>query len=569
MKRTLRKLARYAATVVVALLGLPVALLVPAAILDRGPSGGVRASLFPAALTLWDPFVWACARNSLIVAAIVAAVSLPMGVALARAVGPWRFWGRPPLAAMAWLPLAMSPAVAALGLAHLMPTGEVARRLAAGSGRAMPFETPWDVWVAWGLLAWAESVSATVLVALSAKAALTRIDPSWADAGRALGASRRRAWRQLVWPIIRPEVARTSAAVFAASLLDPGAPIVLGQRRTLPFLIVEAVLRGDAPSRAAALALLGLALALLGRALIRWWGGPRIDVPPHAAGRPARASWPRTIASVAGLAAWLAFGLAPMAGLVGIVLDAPSEAAVRGWVVALTTVIYDLIDPDTGVVWRNSILLGLAATTLAALLVAGLARGPGPGHRGRPGRASLLLLAFERTPALVFGVALGLVPGLLAMAGDGLSMPTLRRLAAWLDPIRWPGLALIAATAAVRLPTLARASDRAAIRSRPALADAATSLGASRRRATRLGGGRGPGMGALALTFALAATSVAPAIVLAPSMRTRPVGPAIAILAEDRPRAAALALGAGALHLRGLALARRGRPGPAGDWLRG
>ncbi len=163
MKGLPQRLARLAAVAVVGLIGLPVALLVPASVLDRGPEGGVRASLFPAAMTLLDPFVWACARNSLVVAAIVAAVSLPVGVALARAVGPWRFWGRPTLEAMAWLPLAMSPAVAALGLAHLV----------RASGREMFLETPRDVWIAWGLLAWAEAcVSAAVLVALEVKAAL-------------------------------------------------------------------------------------------------------------------------------------------------------------------------------------------------------------------------------------------------------------------------------------------------------------------------------------------------------------------------------------------------------------
>lgn len=566
MKGTLRKLARLAALVIVALIGLPVALLIPAAIFDQGPSGRVRASLFPLALTLWDPFVWACARDSLIVAAVVTAIALPAGVALARAVGPWRFWGRPPLAALAWLPLAMSPAVAALGLAHAFPSGEVGRRLAAASGRAMPLGTPWDVWVAWGLLIWAEVVPATALVALSAKAALGRIDPAWSEAGRALGASRRRAWRQLVWPIVRPEVARTSAAVFAIALLDPGAPIVLGLRRALPYLIVEAALRGDAAPRAAMLALVGLALALLGRGLIRWWGGPRVVVDPHASARPARASWTRAVASVAALAAWAALGLTPLAGLIGIAHDAPTPGAARGWVVALASIVDDLIDADTALLWRNSLLLGLGSTALAALLVAGLAR---PGRPSRAGHPPLILLAFERTPALVFGVALGLVPGLLAMAGDGLAIPALVRLGSALDPIRWPGWLLIAATAAVRLPTLARASDRAAIRSRPALVDAATSLGASRRRAIRLGGGRGPGKGVLLLTFALASTSVVPALVLAPSMRTRPVGPALVLLAEDRPRAAALALGSVALNLLALASARRGRPGPAGDWLRG
>ncbi|HEY2154402.1 MAG TPA: hypothetical protein VGH33_02145, partial [Isosphaeraceae bacterium] len=466
MKVALRRLARLAATAVVVLLGLPVALLIPAAILDQGPSGGVRASLFPMALTLWDPFVWACARNSLIVAAIVAGVSLPIGVALARAVGPWRFWGRPPLAALAWLPLAMSPAVAAVGLWHLLPPGILDRSHA--SGATMPLETPWDVWISWGLLVWAEIASATVLVALSVKAALGRIDPAWADMGRALGASPGQAWRQLVWPIVRPEVARTSAAVFAIALLDPGAPIALGQRRTLPYLMVETVVRGDASTKAAALALIGLALALLGRALIRWWGGPRTDVDPHGVARPAMATWFRAGLSILGLAAWIAFGLAPLVGLVGIAVGASPTRADEGWVVALATVVYRLIDADTGRIWRNSLLLGLATTALAGLVVLGLARSPGANRRDRRERPSLWLLAFERTPALVFGAALGLVPGLLAMAGDGLSIASLHRLASWLDPVRWPGLLLIAASAAVRLPTLARAADRAEARSRPA-----------------------------------------------------------------------------------------------------
>ncbi len=563
----LRSMARFAAIATVALIGLPVALLIPASISDQGPSGGVRASLFPMALTLWDPFVWTCARNSLMVAAIVAGVSLPIGVALARAVAPWRFWGRPPLAALAWLPLAMSPAIAAVGLSHLLPPGRLGGSLA--SSATIPLETPWDVWISWGLLVWAEVASATVLVALSVKAALGRIDPAWADMGRALGASPGRAWRQLVWPIVRPEVARTSAAVFAIALLDPGAPIVLGQRRTLPYLIVEAVARGDAPTRVAALALIGLALALIGRALIRWWGGPRIDVDPHGIARPARASWLRASLSTLGLAAWIAFGLAPLVGLIGIAVGAASSQTDEGWVVALATVVYRLIDADTGRIWRNSLFLGLATTSLAGLVVLGLARPANTGRPGRRDRPSLWLLAFERTPALVFGVALGLMPGLLAMAGERLSIPWLSRVGSWLDPVRWPGLLLIAAATAVRLPALARAADRAGSRSRQALVDAAASLGASRRRAVRLGGGRGPGKGALTLTFALATTAAVPALVLAPSMRTRPVGAAVVLLAEDRPRAAALGLGAVALNLLGLAAARRGRPGPAGDWLGG
>ncbi len=573
MRRAAGRLARVGAIGLTAAIGLPVALLVPASVLDRGPSGESRASFFPIALTLLDPLVWSCARNSLIVAAIVTLGSLGLGVALARAVGPWRFWGRRPLAALAWAPMAVAPAFAAVGLARVFPPGAIGRRLAAATGNALLFEVPWDVWISWGLLVWAGVAAATPVVALSVGSALGRVDPSWVDAGRALGASRRRAWRALVWPILRPEVARTLAAVFAAALLDPGAPIVLGLRRTLVVPMVEAATGGGLPARAAALALLGLGLALLGRVLIRAWGGSRVDVDPHDRDDPPpRAGGARVVASAVGLSAWIAVGLTPLAGLVGIVVGAFDAGGGggegEGWVVAAASVVYRLIDPDTALLWRNALGLGLAATLVAALLVRALARPADPSRRLGP-RASVAILAFERTPPLVLGIALALCPGLLETAADRLGIPVLHRLAAWLDPIRWPGVLLIVATAASRLPTLARAADRADVRSRPVLADAARGLGATRRQARRVGGGRGVGRGVLALTFALAATSVAPALVLSPTSRTRTVGPGLVLAAADPPRAAALALGAVALNLIGLAAARRGPSGPAGDWFRG
>jgi ABC-type Fe3+ transport system permease subunit len=569
MRRILRRLARLGAIAVVIALGLPVALLIPAALLDRGPDGGSRASLFPLALSAWDPFVWACVRNSVIVATIVSAGSLLAGVVLARAVAAWRFWGRPPLASIAWLPLAAPPFLAALGLKHSLPPGEVGGRLAAMTGRALFLEVPWDVWIAWGLLVWSGLAWGIPLVALSVKAAMSRIDPDWAEAGRALGASRYRAWRQLVWPMIRPETARTLAAVFAATMLEPGAPLILGLRRTLPYSLVETTLRGIDPTRTAALALIGLSIALLGRLLIRFWGGPRVELDPRGGDeRTPRAPWWRAALAVVGLTAWAAFGLAPITGLVGIALGGTGGTGGRDWLLPVSTVAYAILDPDLARLWRNSLFLALVATAAAAGLVAILARAERPGRR-RVWGPSLPILVLERTPPLILGVALALLPGMLELAANRLGIPALRRLAAAIDPVRWPGLLLVAATVSARVPTLARAADRADLRARPALADAALVLGASRRRSTRLAGGRGPGRGVLLLNFTLAATSAASALVLAPTIRTRPVGPGIIILADDPPRAAALALGAVSLNSLGLVAARRSRSGPAGDWLRG
>jgi ABC-type Fe3+ transport system permease subunit len=562
MSAMLRRLGRFGTVGAIALLGLPVALLLPAALLDRGPSGSVRASLFPLALVIFDSFVWNGVWNSLVAATLITALSLALGTALGSAVGPWRFWGRPPLALLAWVPLAIGPAFAAFGLQALFPPRPL------GRGHVL-FGVTLNDSLSWILLIWAGVASATPVVALSVKAALGRVSPVWSDTGRALGASRRRAWRQLVWPIVRPEVARTLAAVFATALLEPGAPLILGLRRTLPYQAVEAVTRNDPPTRLALLGLTGLIVALLGRAMIRWWGGARIAIDQHErTDRPARARWLRGIASIFGLAAWIAFGLAPLAGLVSIVVGGFDMADDAGWIIGIASLVYVMIDPDTSRLWSNALGLGLAVAAIDALLVFLVARTATPAQR-RSQRPSLLILGFERTPALVFGIAAAVVPGLLELLADRSHLAAVRGLAGWLDPIRWPGVLLIAATAAARLPTLARASDRAERRARPALADAALSLGESRRRAIRLGGGRGPGLGALILTFTLAVTAITPAIVLTPTTRTRTVGPGVVLLSDDRPKAAGLALGAIALNLVGLFAARRGRSGPAGDWFRG
>ena len=565
INRVWRRTARVVAIGCATSLALPVLGLIPAAIVDIGPGGNVRQSLFPLAITVWDPFVWVCARNSAIVAAIVTAISLGLGTAIARTVGPRRFWGRAPLAALAWVPMAVGPAFAAVGIAQVVPSAEIGRRLAAMTGHALLFGVGWDAWMAWGLLIWVGVASSTPVVALAVKAAIGRVEPGWVDMGRALGASRQRAWRQLAWPIVRPEVARTIAAVFATALLEPGAPLVLGLRRTLAFQIVETVLRGDPSTRAAVLAMIGLGLAAIGRLLIRWWGGPRLAIDPRSrTDRPIRSGPIAATIATIGLIAWAGFALLPLAGLVGIVAGA-FEAGDRGWVVAVATAIYAMIDRDNGRLWINALALGLASTAVAASIVAVTSRGDGR----RPPRPVLAILGLDRTPPLILGVAVGLVAGLLTVAGAWLRLAPLNRGADWLDPARATGVLLILATAASRLPTLARAADRAALEARPSLAEAARGLGASRRRASRLAGGRAPGWGLIALTFALAATSVAPAIVLSPTIATRTVGPGVVALADDPPRAAGLALVAVALNLIGFLAARRGQVGPAGDWFRG
>jgi ABC-type Fe3+ transport system permease subunit len=225
-----RVMGRAAGAVLWALALAPLLALGPAAVFDRGAGGTVRPTLFPIALAALDPFVWDCIRNSLVLAATVTLASGVAGVATARMV-QWRFLGRRPLAALACVGLAVPPAFGAIGLrsaagsAGWAPilTGDASATSAPGTFLAMI--GPWFGFAAWF---WVALAFGAPVVALATASALDRVSPSCEDAARLAGAGRRRAWWQLVWPAVRPDVARALGLVFSLTLLEPGAPMVLG-----------------------------------------------------------------------------------------------------------------------------------------------------------------------------------------------------------------------------------------------------------------------------------------------------------------------------------------------------
>ena len=90
----LRGLGRLTGVGLLALVLVPMLAAWPSALLDRGPGGSVRVSAFPLALAAFDPFVWACARNSVLVAAATAGLSTAIGVALGGFAGAGSSRGR-------------------------------------------------------------------------------------------------------------------------------------------------------------------------------------------------------------------------------------------------------------------------------------------------------------------------------------------------------------------------------------------------------------------------------------------------------------------------------------------
>jgi ABC-type Fe3+ transport system permease subunit len=532
----------------------PALALVPAAVLDRGPGGTARVSLFPLALTVLDPLVWDCVWNSVAVALVVAAGSLALGSGLARVCEHWRFSGRPVLWALTLAPLAVPPLVLALGLRGWAGPWLAARDPQLGTLAA---------WIGW---VWAGLAGGVPLVALATDSALQRFDPGWEDAARLVGASRRRIWWQLVWPVARPAAARAAGIVFTLTLIEPGAPLVLGLRRSLAFQIVDAVQGPDPAARAVLLCLAAVVLSAAVRGLIRLWAGSEPVL------REGRGSLSLTVTETAGIGrtAWyvvllgLGAGLSwvPIAGLLG-----------RAWGVNL------LAEPDSLRLIENSLLLGAAVVAIDLALTWTLAAWAGRRHPWVLGLAGWP----ELLPPLALGVgALGLPP-LLRLAADWARATPAKAsiahgvlvLAGSLDPNHLPGLLLAVAVAATRLPFLARTVEAGWSPHRRTLADAAVLLGASPRQSRRVASGHwlGAPSAALVLTFALAATNLAPALVLAPTAESRPLVPGILILA-DQPgaafgHAAALAVIAVAVNLAAIALASTRRSIHLGEWFRG
>ncbi|MBV8606620.1 MAG: ABC transporter permease subunit [Singulisphaera sp.] len=541
----------------------PALALAPAAFLDRGPGRSARPTVFPLALVTLDPVVWDCVWNSLTVATVVASGSLVAGVGLARALVRWRFRGRTPLAALALATLVIPPLFEAMGLRRLF-------ELWRGAGAPAAWEHGWG-WVGW---AWVGLAGGVPLVALASATALARVEPAWEDAARLAGASRLWTWWRLTWPIVRPSAAGAAGVVFTLTLAEPGAPLILGLRRTLGFQIVEAALGPDPAPRAAVLALAAVVLATAARVLLRRWGGrPAAGLSNLPVARTEAARWPRALGLNLMLGSWALLAWLPALVVMSSALAPDPTAPPTVARPSAGAFLRRLSEPPAGRLIANSVALGLAVVAIDLALARALTA-------GRQGGGLATTAWPVAMPPLALGVGGLALPGLLQMGADALRAAGGREalarglgvIADGLDPGRTPGVLLVAVAAAARLPMLARAIEAGRQRSRRAPVEAALLLGATAGEARRVAsaGWLGATPGALALTLALAATDLAPALVLCPSIESRTMTPGALILADEpgdgRPRAAALASVAIALNVLALALAGSDRHVPLASW---
>src|SRR5262249_45469436 len=160
-----------------------------------------------------------------------------------------------PIATLTYAPLAITPLASALGARWLL---ERAARSSALPELARPWFEAWGAWLGWivlGLLAGVPWVAAAAEMVLPSAGVL------WGGAARRAGIEGGAAWRRLFRPYARPAVAGALAGVFARTILEPAAPLILGLRDTLAFRAVEALGPAGSPPRAAVLGALGAVAA--------------------------------------------------------------------------------------------------------------------------------------------------------------------------------------------------------------------------------------------------------------------------------------------------------------------
>lgn len=345
--------------------------LLAAVVVDRGPEGESRltAHLLPLVLWIFDDFAWTCARNSLVFAIVMSLFALALGVALRGEVGRIRSLRGSGLAGAAVAILAASPAFMALGLTGLF--GPV-------SGWPWPLSTPdpasggtslesWRGLPVFFVWVWASLPGAVAWVWLAAEPSFQRLEPSWAATARLAGSGRFRIFRDLTWPIIRPPAARAAGQIFVFSLVEPGASLILGLRRTLAYQIVDAAAGPEPFPRAAVWVVMAGLLGLAGWTVFRWRGGkPILDTPSGNAGVPSTSTTQsatslRTLLAILSVAAWSLFAWLPIVGLVRLALGGgwyrtdPGEASL----VSLIGRLRSLGEPPVPAVALNSLIFGL------------------------------------------------------------------------------------------------------------------------------------------------------------------------------------------------------------------
>ena len=211
--------------------------------------------------------------NTLLLATLTALVSTLLGLVFALLAVRGGVRAMPLFRAMTILPLITPPFVVAMALIVLFGrTGIVTTALWDW------FDIPRSRWI-YGLpgVLLAQVLAQAPIAFLLLDGALRAISPSLEEAAATMGAKRFAVFRSVTWPLLKPALAAAFLLGFVESLADFANPLVLGGDFDVLSTRIFFAIAGarHEPGRAAALALLLLALTFGAFALQALWLGRR------------------------------------------------------------------------------------------------------------------------------------------------------------------------------------------------------------------------------------------------------------------------------------------------------
>lgn len=217
-----------------------------------------------------SPEEWEAVRLTLVVAARAVSFGLPVAILTAWVLARCRFPGRSLLNALIHLPLVVPPVVTGwLLLIVFGIRGPVGSLLYDWFGVRLVFTTTGA--------SLACAVMTFPVMVRSIRLSLDAVDRGLEQASRTLGAGRLDRLFNVTLPLASPGILVGGVVGYATCLGEFGAVITFaanipGQTQTLPLAIYAALQVPGGESKAAELALVSIALALVGLLLSEWTG---------------------------------------------------------------------------------------------------------------------------------------------------------------------------------------------------------------------------------------------------------------------------------------------------------
>ncbi|HEX2655284.1 MAG TPA: ABC transporter permease subunit, partial [Xanthobacteraceae bacterium] len=217
-------------------------------------ANGTSLRLWNYAEVLSNRFFLEALGNSLLIAAIAAALTIVIGVPFAFCLARLPIGGKSILLALAALPLVLPSFVSAYALILLFGRAGVLTSLLRTIG--IPFES---IYGATGIVV-TYALTLYPYVVLPSVAAFKSVDISVEEAAQNLGSSRFRALRTVTLPLVIPSILAGGMLVFIEALENFGVPFVLAEDK--PILAVEAfkLFVGETAANPASAGVLGMLL---------------------------------------------------------------------------------------------------------------------------------------------------------------------------------------------------------------------------------------------------------------------------------------------------------------------